>query len=600
MGVAMSTLAPPIGRERSVSLRVGAWTDALAVSGLVLMSALMVVLTWNTWGDPSSDTGYDLVAGARLADGELPYRDYLYYYGPLAPAVVAAAFVVGGSGIGSSVALGLTLAIAIVALTYVLARMLSGSLGAFLAAAITAPVAFAPSNFSFVIPHSYSATLGILGTLVFLLGIARYAVAGRAAWLVAAGTSAGLVALTRPEFVAAVAVAGALWLTLQARVRSNARRELLLLALPALAIPLAVYGALLAVVSPRRLVLENLYPVDTLEAGGNAILSLHAPLTFSSFAELGLKLVLYAAGAGALLLLARGLEPGRRMRRLALGATVIGAGAVALASLTRPETLRYGLEFAYGWIPAGAAVGAIVLVWRLIRRRVWTPKAQLQLAAVAVLTVLAAKTYAAFLVHASVPQIAAYAVPFAALFLVSLHLDVLARTRVALGLGAVWLAFLAAAGAGLTWKDARAESEAIAGPGGTLAATPEQAPAYDAALAWLVDNTAPGERVLAAPQLTWMYTLAEREAPLEQLSLHPGALPTVDDERSAIERLETAGVRVVILDRRSFPEYGQSSFGNSFNRTLAGWIRGSFTRVATFGSGAPGSPALEGWLRRNA
>lgn len=594
----MSTVAAPLERARSrwLALRVSA--DALAVGGIAAIIALLVPLTWGTWGDPGSDTGYDIVAGARFADGEVPYADYIYYYGPLSPALLALATVLGGDGVGSAVALGVVLAAAIVFATYAVARTLTGPLGAFLAAALTAPVAFAPNNFSFVLPHSDSATLGILAALLFLLAVGRYAASGSASWLLVAGASTGLVTLTRPEFVVAVGAAAVLWLALRVRARVSARRELLLFAAPALTIPAAVYGAFLAAASPTRLVLDNLYPVDTLNAGANAVYKAYAPLTAESFAELGGKLLIYAAGALALVLAARVIESGRVPRRLLLGLAIAAGFAIVVASLARSETLRYGLEFAYGWIPAGAAIATGVVLWRFHRRGDgWSVRSQVELAVLVVLTVLAAKTYAAFLVHAPEAQLAVYAVPFAALFLARLHLHELAPTRTALTLGCLWLAFLAAAGVGLTLKDARAESSVIRGPGGALEAEPREAAVYGAALSWLLANTGAGERVLVAPQLTWMYTLAERESPLEQISLHPGALPSAEDERDAIAQLEASGVRAVVIDRREFPEYGHTSFGGSFDRTLAGWIRRTFEREAVFGGGAD-APTLEAWLKR--
>jgi hypothetical protein len=73
-------------RSQTALARLTRHADALAITGSLLLAAILVVATWRTWGDLAADTGYDLLAGARLAAGELPYRDYVYYYGPLAPA----------------------------------------------------------------------------------------------------------------------------------------------------------------------------------------------------------------------------------------------------------------------------------------------------------------------------------------------------------------------------------------------------------------------------------------------------------------------------------------------------------------------------------
>jgi hypothetical protein len=256
----------------------------------------------------------------------------------------------------------------------------------------------------------------------------------------------------------------------------------------------------------------------------------------------------------------------------------------------RSETVRYGLKFAWGWLPAGAVVALLVL----LRRRQPT----LALALTAMLAVLALKTYDAFFVHSTVAQMAVYAVPLAAAFLVRLHLVELAPNRTAALLGVVWLAFLAAVGIGLTVKDARKESAIVRGPGGALATTPDRAEVYRDVLEWLTAGTAPGEPVLIAPQLTSLYTLADRESPLRQLSLLPGALPQPADERAAIERLKEANVRMAVIDERSYPEYGHTTFGDSFDRNLARYLRSDFVPAARLRTGDPDTPAISVLVRR--
>src|SRR6185437_4824031 len=112
---------------------------ALAFVGVVV--ALLAVATWGTWGDLGRDTGYDFVAASRVADGQLPYADFVYYYGPLAPFVAGFAALVGGSSIGTFVALGLVITLGIVAGTYALARTQTGPVGASIVAAATAAIA---------------------------------------------------------------------------------------------------------------------------------------------------------------------------------------------------------------------------------------------------------------------------------------------------------------------------------------------------------------------------------------------------------------------------------------------------------------------------
>jgi hypothetical protein len=592
------TTAAAAVRGRVNRFSVAVSPDLAALTSLALLSGLLAALTWGTWGDLGSDTGYDLVAGERVAQGDLPYADYQYFYGPLAPFLLGFAAWLGGGGLAPALGLGIALATLIVFGAYALARVQTGALGAFLAGAITAAVGFGPSNFSFVLPHTYSATLGLAAALGVLLAAASYARAGAPAWLAAAGTAAGLVALTRPEFAVAVLAAAVAWLVVRRRAGGGTRREWVLFGVPAVVVPAVVYGAFLLAVSPGRLVFDNLYPVDELRAGGSEILRLHAPLTASSFVDLGGKLVLYALGVAVLLGVARVL--GRlELPRMNAAAVLAGAAIAGIALLARPETLRYGLEFAYGWVPAGAVLALVVLAWWTRRsREPVSPAFQAAFGTTVILALLAAKTYAAFFFHSTVPQLAVYAAPFVALFLVRLHLVDLPRlARSAYVLGAAWLAFLGAAGVGLTLRAAGDDSARVHGPGGTLATTPHEALLYEGALAWIARESRPGDSILLAPQLTALYALSDREDPLPQISLLPGALPAVADERRAIAELERADVRLVVVDKRSFPEYGHTTFGGSFDRTLNDWIRSTFTKAATLGS-ADGPRTFEIWLRR--
>jgi hypothetical protein len=592
------TAAAPTAAIRAVAARTRVVSaDALALGVLGVAAVVMLYLTWSTWGDVGSDTGYDLVAASRVAHGQLPYVDFTYYYGPLGPFVLGAFALVGGSGIAPAVALGLLLTAAIVLATYRLARRATGPLGAFLAAAIVMPVALGPSNFSYVLPHSESAPLGILGVLCLLLALGAFEDHGRRRSLVAAGAAVGLVALTRPEFALAAYAAAALWLLLRARSRTLGRRDVALLAAPALGIPAVVYGAFLGAVSPHRLLFENLYPTAALRAGGNHVLRISAPLTAASFEHLAARFLLYAAGACALALLARALErPGTLRRPLALTASA-GAVAILAVAAAYPERVRYGLEFVYGGIPLGAALALAFVLWRT-RAGAAAAAAAADAAGLVALAVLAAKTYAAFFVESSQPQVAMYVLPLAACLLVRVHLKTFSPGRVAPLLGAGWLAFLAVAGAGLVAKDALAESWRVRGPGGTLAAHPADAVAYNEALHWILEGSAPGKPVLLAPQLTALYALSDRTDPVPSISLLPNALPTAASQRAAIAQLDRQHIQLAIVDERTYPEYGHTRFGESFDRLVAAWIKRKFVYATTLHGYGPSPRKLDVYVLR--
>jgi hypothetical protein len=578
-------------------LRVRRHADLAALGGLAAFTGALVAATWGTWGDLDSDTGYDMVAGARVADGELPYRDFTYYYGPLAPFLAGFAALAGGEGFGPAIGLGLVIAVAIVAATFVLARAVVGPLGAFFAAAITAAVAFIPNNYSFVLPHTFAATLGTLFLLLVLLELWRYAVTASSRWAVAAGLALGLATLTKPEPAAAALLAVLVWLAYRARAGVGARLPAALIAGPALAVPTLVYGSILAVVSPRALLLENLWPVDELDAGGSTLVRARMPLSAESLVDLLRHSLPYAAGVLGLLGLAWLLErPGRHRRPLAL-ACVLAAALFVAACIAKPDGLRDGIYYAYGWIPLGALL-AVVVVGRRIRRGETGPVRGIELAGAVALAVLAVTTYNGFVFHGWRPTMAHYYVPLAAILIARIHLVELARGRTAYMLNVGWVAFLLAAGTGLALKDARAETVVVHGPGGSLAETPVEGSVYQAALAEIAARTEPGEPILVAPLMTGLHVLSGHESPLRKISMLPGALPGRADQVAAIEELDRAGVRLILTNRREWLGYGHGAFGETFNQVLAAWIERNFDRVTTFHAGGEAVGAIDVWVRR--
>jgi 4-amino-4-deoxy-L-arabinose transferase-like glycosyltransferase len=570
----------------------------VAIGGLALFTAVLAMATWGTWGDLDSDTGFDLVAGARVADGELPYRDFTYYYGPLAPFVAAAAAMLGGSAISAAVGLGLVLCAAIVAATYLLGRVLAGPVGAFFAAALTVTVAFIPSNYSFVLPHTYAATLGTLFLLLALLALRRYEVTEGARWALLAGAAVGLTTLTKPEPALAAVLAVIAWVALRARAGARVRRTAALVGGPALALPLLAYGSFLAVVSPGALIGENLWPADELGAGGSTLLEARMPLSAESVVDLLRHTLPYVAGVLGLLALGHLLDrPGRHRKPLFI-ACVLGSGIFVAACAARPDGLRDGFYYLYGWIPLGALIAAGVVGLRARRRGAREAGLALELAAAVALVVLAVSTYQGFVVNGWRPNMAHYYIPLAAILIARVHLVELVRGRASYLLGVAWVTFLVAAGTALTLRDARAESVSVRGPGGTLAETPAEGALYQRALDEIAARTEPGEPILVAPLLTGLYPLSGHDSPLWKISMLPGALPDAADQRAAIAELDRAGVRLILIDDRTWPGYGHGAFGESFDRMLAGWIERHFERVATLTAHGDTPRAIGVWARR--
>jgi hypothetical protein len=580
----------PAAAVTAERLRSRARSEVLALGALVVWTVLLAALTWGRWGDITMDTGYDLLAASRTAHGQLPYVDYIYWYGPLSPLLLGGVYAITGAAVWPAVAFGMVVAAAIVALSYRLARRMAGVIPAALAAAIVAPAAFSSANNSFVLPHATGAPLGMALTLGALLALTRAVPRP-----LTAGALMGLVALTRPELAVAVYAGAAVWLALRWWRGDDRPAELRLalrVAAPALALPLAVYGAFAIAVGPDTLLFTNLYPRAFMKAAGEVIYREHAPLTAGSFAALAARTIVYGAGAAALVLAGRTLARGRRARTLILAGLALAALAFLAVLAGRPDTVRFYLRYAWMWVPAGAG---LVVLWVAFRGRADDRSAPLL--TTLVLAVACVSTYASFRPYPNAlhPDATPYLLPLAAPFLAWLHTRLLAQGRPDVArIGMAWLAVLAIAAGGLVVHDARAETAHVSGPGGTLAAAPAQAAPLQQALDLIARETRPGEPIFVAPQLTSLYVLAERPSPLRQLSLLPGALASTADERAAAGRLDD--VRLAITDRTPLTLYRHGAFGTTFDQLLSARLRRDFHIVATLRS--PGSPGLDVWLRR--
>jgi hypothetical protein len=244
------------------------------------------------------------------------------------------------------------------------------------------------------------------------------------------------------------------------------------------------------------------------------------------------------------------------------------------------------------------AVGVLIVRYRR-RSDGWTAFSQLELAAAVTLAVLAATTYNGFVANGWRAMLAVYYVPFAALLITRLHLFELGKRRTAYILGVVWVSFVVAASAGLTLKEARADSVAVRGAGGALAEQPAEAGLYQAILAEIDARTSPGDPIFVAPMMTGLYPLSGHLSPVDAISIMPGTLPSAGDQLEAIDQLDKTGVRVIVTDRREPPGYGRTVFGDaSFDPVLFAWIRGHFDRVRTLTANGEDPRTVDIWVRK--
>ncbi len=581
-------------RGAATARRISANADVRAVAGIAFFFALLAALSWRKWGVPSVDAGHELTVAATIAEGGEPYRDIRYFYGPAGVYSLAGAFAVFGTGFTTAFAFGLAQAAAIVGAFYALSRQLLRAVPAFLGTAVVVAIGFSGTAFNFILPHTNSATFGILFVLLMLLALCRER-------LVLAGLAAGVLCLTRPEFAA---IGG---LTIAAYLLGAARQQGLrpaLRMLPRLVLPLLlVAGPVLALLASSagsaNLFTENLWPVDFLRIGGFSSQQAWTPFDLesvaSTLARAGVYLTLLGGLIAAAVLFSRADDRRARVRALwplaAAFCALVLVGAFWWLTGIWPDaraavwTESTHLLIGMSWLPALGFAACMVVAVRFWRKD--SPPISgswaFDLALVAAAAALGARAYDAFTAEASYAPY--YAAPLV-LLLTLLH-DRLgkrwppARTASFAALGAVALGLAAYAQVGL-YRD---DGATVITPRGSFVTTAAAAPGLQGTIDFISSHTAPGEPILALPSDAGINFMSARPPALYNVMFLPGLLDTRADEVEAIAQLEAEHVRYAVVSDRRFDGYGFQHFGGDYNRLLAARIHRHGGPVASFGDG---------------
>lgn len=586
--------SPWAGRAHELGRRIAAATDAQAVAVIGIFFVVLAALSRQAWGSPSVDAGHELAVASMIAEGHQPYADIRYFYGPLGVYALGGTFAVFGASFTTAFAFGLVQAAAICAAFYLLARRLLDVVTACIATLIVAAIGFSGTAFNFVLPHTNSATFGLLTTLLMLLALSHKR-------LVLASLAAGLVCLTRPEFAAiAVLTLGAYLLgTWRQEGRGATLRALPRLALPVLLVAGVVYAVLAAEAGASQLFTENLWPVKMLSSAGFASQEAWAPKSFeglvATLARAGTYLLLFGSVVAAAVLVAREHTTGERIKALwPIPLAIVSIGFVDLAwrvlGIWEPAREAVQEELSHliigmSWLPALGFIACVLLAIRFLKGKSApiTGNWAFDLALVACAAALGARAYDAFTAEGSY---APYYAPPLVLLLAVLHDRVAkrwpqARAAAALALLAVAVG-LAAYAEGALYPN---ESTVVHTERGSFKTTAAAAPVLQSTLNWIDSHTESGEAVLAVPADAGIDFMSDRKVALYNPMFLPGLLYDRAEEMEAIARLKAEGVRYAVVDKRNFDRYPQEKFGIEYNRPFAAWIERD-PPVAEFGDGA--------------
>jgi hypothetical protein len=572
--------AAPGGRLRG---RVAAWArsaDAVAAAGLALLFVVLVAISWRKWGTPEIDAGSELTTAAQAVHGHLPYEEVRYFYGPLGVYSLAGLFKLLGTSLSTAYLFGLATTVAIIASFYALARQVLRPLAAGLSAAVLLGIGFSGTQFNFILPHTNSATLGLLLVLLELLALVR----GRP---LLAGVAIGAVTLTRVEFAAAAGLGALCWLigTWRAEGFPAARRQLLLMVGPALAIPLAVLGTLAVQVGGDKLFWQNLWPVDFLRAAGFNAYREWTPFDLASVASSLARGLIYVALFGGLVATAvlasgrRGIDRLRALWPLAAALVAVAAGLglwhvsgifSGAESAVAEETRQLLLGMTV--LPILSLAAAALVAYRFLKRESapLTGSWPLDLALAAVALLLTSRAYDEFTMSSAAPYYAAPAV----LLLGLLHQRVGERLPSA---RAASMGALAALAAGIVLYSTIAlypdKGTTVHTARGNYVAANDSAAVEQQAINFVRSHTEPGEPILALPADAGIYFLADRPPALYENMFLPGLIVTRAEEEEAIAQLRREGVRYALVSTRDTSAFETGRFGVGYNRLLGRYLR---------------------------
>jgi hypothetical protein len=385
MGLASSDTAiagaPDLDEAPGASLHAHAgWrafltSDRGALSALLGLLGLLTILAWHRWALPTTDPGLDLTTADLIAHGGMPYRDINFFYGPAGVYALAFWFKLFGVSLASAVAFGYLQACAILATAYALARVWLAPMIAALTVAWVACASFTGSLANLVLPHSNSATVGILFVLLECLAVAR-----RRPWL--AGVAAAGACLTRPEYVLAAAALGLGAMLGAARDSGDWRtgvREGLRIAMPTVVLAGAVWAFFAAKIGTHALIYENLFPSSFVKVASK-VQAGQAPFDLASLVNTLGRVLVYGSLAGTFVLSwirLRGVSGvrGRLAAVWPLAAAIVGLAALdgflRLTSIahTSQRTVEHEvthLLMGMSWLPILSIVAA---AWALLRAR---------------------------------------------------------------------------------------------------------------------------------------------------------------------------------------------------------------------------------------
>ena len=534
----------------------------------------LVHVSWQRWGHPGMDCGGSVDLVARVAAGEVLYRDVLSIYGPLPTYAVALLMRLFGIHLSVVYAVGLALLAAGSVLWWSVVRRFcseletaSGLIG------FWALLALQPGLFNWVLPNTFANSFGIVFTLAVIALLASDLPRPRDAKVVWASVLAAAAGLSKIECGAAAAGTLLCWTLLAPAPQRGRLRGLLLALLPGAVITGVVVGLVLLTVSWRSFVFDNLYRVRSL-AG---TLDVYRTLALGHAMRPGVAAVgvTLAVVSAQVVMVAAGLKLGMR----SWGGWLAG---LALA------TVAVGLP----WLET-TALGALPAIdWRVVGDELWWTGAAWVVVALAVLVgftrgprdagglrhpargafVLAALASVLLTLRWHLqPLWPSYSAPFSPALIIVLVRSAARLARLPAADTAAAVVFLGL----VTLNGYRPvvlaygrATQVVEAPRGRLQARPRAVRGMAQVIAYVRTHTAPSDFVAVMPEERFINFFSERRHPTRDPGVGPHWLATPQDEARFVAEIVDRDTALLVVSRRRYPEFRAGQFKGYGRRVM--------------------------------
>ncbi len=556
----------------------------IALFSLIVLWAVRLYTTWETWGNLSIDSGHEMYVPVVLAEGKMLYRDIWYMHGPLAPYFNSVLFRIFGIHLNVLYWAGSLSALGSAIFLFLTGHRLGSRLAGWTAGSVVVVQAFHAWHFCFPLPYGFASVYGCLIACAFLWMAVNTAFSPSGIWMFGAGTAAALALLLKLEFGAACYAALFLLIALQAWRQRSWRAVLIAVgwSLPGLILCGVVIRWMLSIGGFQFITEENIVSFPTtsfMKLYGRMWLERNG-LSFSprDFLDALVRGIFFAGAlleAWAMIWWKRRDAKSHAIR----GAILVGLIAFVLVRHWKPLSILGALFFPRDmvlYVSIAAVFSAIYFLQDPDEPQTLALVTLLAFSGLLALRLLLRNVPAGYPIYYNGPAVLAYLLLLRPMIpREGQSKRVVARSELLLCLGcltvvAVYSVQMLADTTDLT----RLTTER-----GSIRVPKQVAQNYQAAIQFMKEKSARGEMVLSVPEDTSLYFLSGTHCPTRVFQFSPGITPPGKMTKEVIQQIEEQPVRYLIWSNRTYPDYGAPVFGKDYDQALGNYLTTHYRRV---------------------